>query len=59
MATDIQVVDRIPRMARRQAADPHLRLEGAVSRERSLQPADLDGLPRIEFTGGMTCNEAG
>ncbi len=50
---------RIPRIARQQAADPHLRLTGAVPAECSLQPADLDGLPRIDFTGGMTCNEAG
>ncbi len=51
--------NRIPRMARRQAADPHLLFTGAVVAERSIQPADLRDLPRIDFTGGMTCNEAG
>lgn len=50
---------RIPRMARRQAADPHLRLFGAVGDEQVLVPADLNTLPRASFTGGMTCNEAG
>ncbi|MCA9858194.1 MAG: molybdopterin-dependent oxidoreductase [Thermomicrobiales bacterium] len=49
----------IPRMARRQAADPRLRLFGAIETEQVLTPADLDGLPRASFTGGMTCNENG
>lgn len=53
------VTSGVPRMARRQAADPHLRLFGAVDSEQSLTPVDLDGLSRASFTGGMTCNEAG
>ena len=59
MASDTSTTARIPRIARAQAADPHLRCEGAVRIARSLQPADLAALPRIDFTGGMTCNEAG
>lgn len=49
----------IPRMARKQAADPHLRLFGDINAESVLDPLDLEDLPRASFTGGMTCNEAG
>lgn len=49
----------VPRMARKQAADPHLRLFGDIDAERVLTPADLETLPRASFTGGMTCNEGG
>lgn len=59
MSVAESTINRIPRIARKQAADPHLRLIGAIPVEQSLQPADLQGLPRIDFTGGMTCNEAG
>lgn len=59
MPPTVTVTTQIPRIARKQAADPHLRCFGAVPVERSFQPADLDPLPRIDFTGGMTCNEAG
>ncbi|MEZ4504485.1 MAG: molybdopterin-dependent oxidoreductase [Thermomicrobiales bacterium] len=48
----------IPRMARKQAADPHLRLYGLIDREQVLTPAGLEPLARASFTGGMTCNEA-
>lgn len=49
----------VPRMARKQAADPHLRLYGLIDREQVLTPAGLEPLARASFTGGMTCNEAG
>jgi DMSO/TMAO reductase YedYZ molybdopterin-dependent catalytic subunit len=54
-----RTINGIPPMAQAQAADPHLRLTGAVPAERSLQPADLAALPRIEYIGGMNCNESG
>ena len=54
-----RTINGIPRMARTLAADPHLRLTGAVPAERSLRPADLAALPHIEYIGGMNCNESG
>ncbi len=59
MVDAVATSSRIPRIARKQAADPHLRCIGTIPAECSFQPADLDRLPRIDFTGGMTCNEAG
>lgn len=54
-----RTINGIPRMALAQAADPHLRLTGAIVAERSLRPADIAALPRIDYIGGMTCNESG
>jgi DMSO/TMAO reductase YedYZ molybdopterin-dependent catalytic subunit len=54
-----RTINGIPRMAQNQAADPRLRLTGAVTEVRSVQPADLKELPRTEYIGGMNCNESG
>ncbi len=54
-----RTINGVPKMAQKQAADPHLRLTGALSEERSLVPADLESLPHVDYIGGMNCNESG
>ena len=54
-----RTINGIPRMAQAQAADPHLRLTGAVVTERTVRPDELTALPRMEYIGGMNCNESG
>ena len=54
-----RTINGIPRMAQAQAADPRLRLTVPVSPEQSLRPSDLAELPRVEYIGGMNCNESG
>lgn len=54
-----RTINGIPRMAQKQAADPHLRIFGAVELEQTLDPAAVAALPHSSITGAMTCNETG
>ncbi len=54
-----RTINGIPKMAQKQAADPHLRLFGAVAQEQLLDPDALTALPRSSIVGAMTCNETG
>jgi DMSO/TMAO reductase YedYZ molybdopterin-dependent catalytic subunit len=54
-----RTINGIPRMAQKHAADPHLRVFGAVALEQSIDPEALAALPHSSMTGAMTCNETG
>ncbi len=54
-----RTINGVPKMAQKQASDPHLRLTGALPEERSLTPDTLEALPHIDYIGGMNCNESG
>lgn len=49
----------VPQFARKHAANPVLRVSGLVSQPAQLRPADLIHLPRLPFTGGISCLERG
>lgn len=50
---------RVPRQARRHAANPILRVDGLVETPLTLTPGDLADLPRWPYVGGISCIEAG
>ncbi|MCA9877125.1 MAG: molybdopterin-dependent oxidoreductase [Thermomicrobiales bacterium] len=48
-----------PQFARKHAADPVLQITGLVDEPVQLRPADLVHLPRLPFTGSISCLERG
>ncbi len=54
-----RTVHGIPRQALRHAESPTLTIAGLVQTPRTLEPRDLEHLPRVSWRGSVSCLERG